>query len=447
MSNSFISCCYCLCLLLIAAQSSNVYATNYYVSEKGSDKKFNGLNPGQPLRNVQSAARLTKPGDTVFVMNGKYTNSCPACNVLDINNSGTELKYIVYINYPNHHPVMSFNGWAGISINNGASYIKVIGIEVVGNNAKINLARALVQPQSCGNKKGSFDPQYNGNAITISGAGKKHSHHIEIINNLVHDCGGGGIGAAHADYITIERNTVYNTSWYSVFGTSGIAFYQFWNYDNAKGYHNVIRSNKCYNNRSFVPWLKQCIISDGNGIIIDDFRNKQNGSKLKEYKGRTLIENNICWYNGGTGIHTFQSDHVDIINNTAYCNSQSKELNAGQILSGLGDDNRIINNIMVSDSENVINSNYYNTNLTYENNLHYNISHPNKAIVAVSSSTCISDLNPAFISPENNLNANFQLKKNSPAIHHANTMVYSNSDYNGKKRANGHTTDIGAYEN
>lgn len=433
-------------LILFFLISLKGYSTNYYVNEKNSNNRSNGLSPAKAFRNIQDAAHKTRAGDTVFVMNGNYTNACPTCNVLDIVNSGDKSRYIVFTNYPNHHPKLTFNGWAGISINSGVSYVKVSGFEVAGNNANVTLAKALVQPQSCANKNGSFDPQYNGNGITINGSGKKHAHHIIISNNIVHDCGGGGIGASHADYITISGNTVYNTSWYSVFGTSGISFYQFWNYDNAKGYHNYISGNKCYNNKSLVPWIKQCIISDGNGVIIDDFRNKQNGSKLGDYQGRTLIENNICWYNGGTGIHTFQSDHVDIVNNTAYCNSQSKELNAGQILSGLGDDNRIINNILVSDSENVINSNFHNTNLTYENNLHYNITHPDKAVIAVTSSTCINALNPAFIYPANSLRADFRISKNSPAIHHANTVVYSIDDYLGNKRAQGHTADIGAYE-
>ena len=434
-------------LVMFILMTSPGYSTNYYVSEKNSNSRSNGLSPVKAFRNLQDAARKTKPGDTVFVMNGNYTNACPACNVLDIINSGSKSKYIVFINYPNQHPKLNFNGWAGISVNSGVSYVKVIGFEVTGNNGRVTLAKALVQPQSCANKKGEFDPQYNGNGITINGSDKKHTHHIVIENNIVHDCGGGGIGASHADYITVSGNTVYNTSLFTVFGTSGIALYQFWNYDNAKGYHNFISGNKCYNNKSLVPWIKQCAITDGNGIIIDDFRNKQNGSKLGNYQGRTLIENNICWYNGGTGIHTFQSDHVDIINNTAYCNSQTKELNAGQILSGLGDDNRIINNILVSDSENVINSNFHNTNLTYENNLHYNISHPNNAEIAVTSSTCINGINPGFIYPANSLKADFRISKNSPAVHQGNTNVYSNDDYLGNKRAQGHNADMGAYEN
>lgn len=420
------------------------YAANYYVSSKNGLDLYNGRSAAKPKKTIQDAVNLTKPGDTVFVMNGVYTNECAACSVVNIIKSGNKKKYIVIRNYLGHRPQIIFNGWAGIAIRNRVSYVTVSGFEIIGNNANVTLKKALSQPGSCANPKGNYDPRYNGNGISIDGTNGKYPHHIIISNNVVRDCGGGGIGASHADYITVEENLVYNTSWYTVFGTSGIAFYQFWNSDNLGGYHNFIRRNKCFNNFSYVPWLKTCTFNDGNGIIVDDFRQRQNGSKLGEYRGRTLIENNICWYNGGTGIHTFQSDHVDIINNTAYCNSQTQGLKAGQILSGLGTDIRIINNIMVADAMVPVNSNYLNGSIIYENNLHYNITNPNNAIINITSSTCINQ-NPTFVSPLKSLNANFKLKPGSPAIGHGNKSFFSKYDFDGRTRPVTDTPDIGAY--
>lgn len=425
---------------------SLLFGKNYFVNAKTGNDRNNGYSVNQPKKSIQAAANLTTPGDTVFVMNGVYKNECSSCNVLNIPKSGKSAKYIVYTSYRDHKPLIQFNGWAGISVNNGISYIKINGFEVQGNNANITLAQALKQPQSCINKKGSFEPKYNGNGIVIESNKKKRSHHIIISNNKVHDCGGGGIGASQCDYITIEDNVVYSNSLYSLFGTSGIALYQFWNYDKAKGYHNVIRRNKCYNNRSLVPWIKMCKIYDGNGIIVDDFKNKQNGSKLGEYKGRTLIENNICWYNGGTGIHTFQSSHVDIINNTAYCNSRSPEFNPGQILAGVSNDVKIVNNVLVADLASVINSNYQNTNLTYENNLHYNITHPLSAIVNISSASCINGSDPDFKSAENSLNADFGIATGSPCANRGNSHIYSKTDFTNRSRKVFGPPCIGAYE-
>ncbi|MXV15788.1 right-handed parallel beta-helix repeat-containing protein [Hufsiella ginkgonis] len=429
------------CLLSIV--SCHVSATNYYVSP-GGNPRFNGRSPSRPKNLIQDAANLTRPGDTVFVMAGTYRNSCPSCNVIEVVKGGTKDKYIVFTNYRGHHPVIAFNGWGGFSVRNNVSYIKISGFEIIGNNANVTLAAALRQPKGCINKKGSYDPAYNGNGIAIDGRSGKHPHHIIISNNTVHDCGGGGISASQADYITFEDNIVYNTGLYTLFGASAISFYQFWNYDRAAGYRNVIRRNKCFNNRSYVPWFVNCEITDGNGIIIDDFRNKQNGSRLGSYKGRTLIENNVCWFNGGTGIHSFQSDHVDIINNTAYCNSQSEELTAGQILAGASGDIRIVNNILVADGSNNYNTNYANTQLTYLNNLHFNVTAPGRIKAAISNASCIVGLDPGFISPRKSLDADFNLSPHSPAINRGNRGLYSKGDFNHRSRTV--PNDIGAFE-
>ncbi len=434
-----------LILFSLLTYGIDSFATNYYVSSKNGNDKYDGVSPRVPKKTIQSAANLTKPGDTVFVMNGTYSNECPSCNVVEVLNSGTSNNYIIYKNYPNHHPVIKFNGWAGISIIN-TSYIKIFGFEVHGESQSISLKAALNQEKSCRNKSGDYEPVYNGNGIAISGKNGGHPHHIVVEQNIVHNCGGGGISAAQADYVTFQDNLVYDNSWYTLFGSSGISFYQFWNYDYKEDYHNFIRRNKCFNNRSYVPWVKLCEITDGNGIIIDDFKNKQNGSKSGAYKGRTLVENNVCWYNGGTGIHTFQSAHVDIMNNTAYCNSQSMELNAGQILAGLSDDIKIVNNILVSDHQNIINSNYSNTNITYLNNLHYNITNPGLSRAVLSNSSCISGLDPMFVKPGKNIKANFNLSGNSPAINRANKELYSKGDFNFFARPIDKQSDIGAFE-
>ncbi|RZK68775.1 MAG: right-handed parallel beta-helix repeat-containing protein [Pedobacter sp.] len=399
--------------LAIFLLSVKTYSRNYYVSAQTGDTNAIGLSIKQPKRTIQEAADLTRPGDTVFVMNGTYTNSCPTCNVVNITRSGSRSKPIVITNYPNHAPLISFNGWAGISIENAVSYVKVSGFKVRGNNSNVNAREAAAQ--GCKKEDDAYDPIFNGNGIAIVGRNGKYPHHIEISRNMVYDCGGGGISAYRADYIIFEDNFVFINSWYTVFGTSGISFYQFWNSDKKGGYHNIIRGNKCFNNRNYVRWKTNCRISDGNGIIVDDFRHEQNNSKLGRYKGKTLIENNVCWYNGGTGIHTFKSDYIDILNNTAYCNSQSPELNVGQILASMSGNINIVNNILVSDSLKVINSNYENNDIAYYNNLHYNITFPYLTASALNNASCINHLNPLFVKPYKGADADFSLQEDSPA--------------------------------
>ncbi|WP_157816078.1 choice-of-anchor Q domain-containing protein [Spirosoma pollinicola] len=417
------------------------WGTKYYVNPVGST--FNdGLSASKPKKDFQSIANSTVAGDTVFFMNGNYSNSCAQCDVLEIKSSGKAGAYIVFMNYPGHHPKIKFNGWQGIAIVNGASYIKIIGFEIEGNSKNVTISEALTQPGTCNNLSNpSIDPRFNGNGIGVKTNNNQYSHHLVFSGNIVHECGGGGIGINQSDYITIEDNVVYNNCWYSIYGTSGISLYQSWNLDTFSGYKNIIRRNKCFNNINFIPVPSfGCVIQDGNGIIIDDSRNTQNQSNLGAYKGKTLIENNIVWYNGGSGIHTFLSENIDIINNTAYLNNQSPAINCGQILANSSNNINILNNILYAPTGKMINNSYNSKNIQYYNNLHYNGS-----IAILNNLSCINK-DPLFIRAIKSLNANFHTYGSSSTIDAGTTLLYSQSDIELVKRPIGKLPDIGAYE-
>lgn len=194
-------------------------------------------------------------------------------------------------------------------------------------------------------------------------------------------------------------------------------------------------------NRLYVPWIGPCEIFDGNGIIIDDSRNTQNQSDLDPYYGRTLIENNLVYKNGGSGIHTYLSDYVDIINNTAYQNQQTPTLNEGEIFANESGNIRIENNIMVASIGKKITMNYKNENCIYRNNLYFGGTDPKP----FGEASIIAD--PLFV----NLSADttqldFRLKAGSPAINAANAELISTTDFTRLKRPQGAQADIGAYE-
>ncbi|NJK87032.1 MAG: DUF1565 domain-containing protein [Bacteroidales bacterium] len=67
------------------------------------------------------------------------------------------------------------------------------------------------------------------------------------------------------------------------------------------------------------------IPTDGNGIILDDFHCSQSWDIGQtggvNYPHASLIENNLCYNNGGRGIHIFNSDNATIRNNTCYYNN------------------------------------------------------------------------------------------------------------------------------
>ena len=346
--------------------STQATPKTYYVSGEGNDKN-SGLSTSSAFRTIQKAADLTNPGDTVLIMNGVYTNLPKAQSAVSIKRSGTANAWIRYKAYPGHFPKIQHNAWNGILISSGASYIEINGLEVIGNNANITLDYALSQ------KTNRSNPLTSGNCINMDGRANGHVHHIRILNNKVHDCGGGGIGALQSDYVKVDNNTVFNNGWYGVYGCSGISMGSNWNSDTNRGYKMFVTNNKVYNNRMYIPWIAVGKITDGNGIIIDTSRNDQNPN-LDAYGGRTLIQNNLTFNNGGSGIHTFLSEHVDIVNNTAVLNNQSPEIKDGQIFGNVSSDVRILRNILYAYPDKNINGDNKNKNVIYDYNIYINSS-------------------------------------------------------------------------
>ncbi|MFY7964123.1 MAG: hypothetical protein ACOVO1_04445, partial [Chitinophagaceae bacterium] len=292
-----------LLALLVASAS---FATNYYVSSEYGKASNDGLSTLTAKNDIQETGLLTKPGDTVFVMNGVYTKSNYNDNIVNIYNSGTPNNWIVYTNYPNHSPIIKSQNISAIEIQ-GADYIEISGFEVIGNADSISLSYAISQQNIINN------PLTRGYGIGCrrqSSNPLNYSHHITIKNCKVYKCPGCGIYSSRGDYIKIQNNIVAYCSWYSPLSNSGIALYQQWNSDSSKEIKNFIVGNICYGNKNDIPFYTLGTIVDGNGIIIDDFRNTQNGSTLGKYLGKTYVGNNLVYNNGGRGIQCFLSDNV-----------------------------------------------------------------------------------------------------------------------------------------
>lgn len=428
-------------ILLVLSAHSWCWANNYFVSPQGNNRNA-GRSSNMSKQTIQAAADLTAPGDTVFVMNGVYTNDCPTCAIAQLTRSGTSSAYIVYMNYPGHRPKLHFTGLHGFHILNGASYIRITGFEIEGHSTALTLTEALNQPGGCNDPNQSRpDPRFNGNGISVDGRTGGHPHHLVFTQNYIHHCGGAAIGVNQADYLTIEDNIVYNNCWYSIYATSGITLYQLWNFDKQAGYHNIIRRNLCFNNRQEVPWAAgNCQITDGNGIIIDDNQNQQNNSTIGPYTGRTLIENNIVWHNGGAGILIFMSNHVDVVHNTTYCNNQSDAIDVGQILANHSVDIRIVNNILVSLPGKKINTSIENQMIEYGSNLHFG-----GGDADFFNSTCLV-AEPQFQNAGSQLTSDFRLSAGSPAINAGSLQLTALFDFSRTTRPVDHVPDIGAYE-
>jgi len=346
--------------------ASTAGATTYYVATGPTASDANdGLSAGRAFATPQHAADLVNAGDTVLLMSGAYTNASPDGNVIDIHRSGTPQAWIQFKAAPNQHPIIRSTGWAHILVHKGACYIRIEGLDIYGHADDITLAEA---------QKHEHEGGYaytNSNGITVDGRqdGAHQPHHVEIVGNIIRKCPGGGVSICHADYLTITDNTVFDNSWWSLYDTSGISIWQAWNADNAPGYHNIVVRNQCFGNRNYIPDIGSKTITDGNGIILDDCKNTQGGSQQGGYSGRTLIANNLCYGNGGSGIHVFMSEHADVLNNTCVDNNRTPEIHDGQCFPNSGNDLVFLNNILVGPEAKPIDSNWNNGKITWDYNL------------------------------------------------------------------------------
>jgi len=427
----------CMLLVLALLAATQVFSNVYYVSLSGDNSS--GMTPAKAFTDLQKAADKVAPGDTVYVMNGTYTNSLWASFVVQISAKGTPDKWITFRNYPGHQPVIRLTAnWAGISMT-GASYIIIDGFTVIGNNDNVTLAEAQKQ------RYNPDDPLTSAAGISAQnsfGSPVQHSSHIIIRNCNVSKCGGAGIGASHSDYITIENNTVSECAWYSPYDGSAISLYQLWNSDNSTATKNYILRNTCYKNRNYIPFYIVDSITDGNGIIVDDSRNTQNGSTLGAYPGTTYIANNLLFNNGGHGINLFKSDNVTIVNNVSYQNCQSPEIPGSDLSCIYSGNIKYFNNISSPRPGLPPLGAYVSTNIVADRNIW-----ATNSGIANPYGTNTKTGDPLFVKPSLDPSvADFHLKPGSMAIDAGTIVNAPTVDRDNNKRIPLDSNDIGAYQ-
>ncbi len=446
-------------IILFCVANVIAKADVWYVTDNGNDNN-NGKSASSSFRTLQKASDLAAPGDVVLIGDGDYTdrNQKEGSSVLFITKSGKPGAWITYKAMPNSTPVIKPVGWHGIQIS--ASYIVIDGLTVMGNNDSIVLLDALNDA-----KNKSPNAFYNTNGISIEGRNIDNKpHHIIIRNTTVGKCAGGGISALEADYVTIEDCNVFGNAWFMRYGGSGITTLNNWAFDDAPGYHIIIQRNMVWDNKTLVPWERINKLSDGNGILLDVTDLKRNGAtnpnadavisesqqeenkkstvaakkQRPEWKGRALIANNVSAYNGGSGIHTFRTKYVDIINNTTYWNGQI--VGYQELFPNNSEDITILNNIIVPRPGGKVTSNNKNTNIKWD----YNI-YPDSQQVFVGKNDIVG--NPLFKNIKLDLReSDFRLSKKSPAINSGTDELAQPTDILNKKRPKGKKRDRGAFE-
>jgi parallel beta-helix repeat protein len=245
--------------------------------------------------------------------------------------------------------------------------VLIDGFEVVGQDASITPAE--------GEKNNGSQGWLNESCILVDGVGYTGfhppvPHDVVIRNNVVHDCSGSGIAEQGGDSITIAYNRIYDNSWWTVYGTSGLNIFHQLDTAGAHtvdGYKNFLVGNVVYGNHLNLPWIgaNPPAITDGNGIIIDSNKHQDGGGPA--YRGKTYIANNIVYGNGGRGVHVYESRNVDIVNNTTYNNmlSKSKYITCGEVDAVSDESVRAYNNIGVNLNGKQVDCTYDNVDVSY----------------------------------------------------------------------------------
>jgi len=426
-----------------ANYATPIAAVTYYVSGSGNDSN-DGLTQATAFLTLQHAANLTQPGDTVYAMNGTYTNSCAGCDVLDISIPGTPSAWITYAALPGQTPVISFNGWEGILFGSTAAYIQVSGFTVIGNNYNVTQAEALAQSYT------NPDPKFNGNCIASDGRAGTPTvkpNHLKILNNTIYACGGGGIGTAQSDYVTISGNTIYDSAWYSIYGSSAISTWENWNADTTTGYKMFITGNRLFGNANLVPTLGSTVATDGEGIIIDSTRNNAyNTDGLDPYIGRTYIANNVIYTNGSAAIEVFESNHVDVVNNSSYQDVYIPAVTGrGEMNVNQATDVNIFNNIFSSTAaQNPVTVCCNSTQIDLDYNIYFGGT--NSSGTATGPHDLFTD--PLYIDPadSNRQIVNLAVSPNSPAVGSGTPNLAPATDFAGNPRPGSKGFDRGAYQ-
>ncbi|MBE0572774.1 MAG: right-handed parallel beta-helix repeat-containing protein [Ignavibacteriaceae bacterium] len=407
-------------IALIINLSFNVYSTNYYVSESGSNSN-NGLTPPTAFATLQYAADMISAEDSVLVLEGTYVG-------FDIRINASQTSPIVFKAIENNVVIDQPNSETpdGINIEN-ASWIVIDGFEI------------LDQPRA--------------------GIRAAVSDFITIKNNYCHNNYRWGIFTGFTDDILIENNSCSFSE-----DEHGI-------YVSNSSDRPIIRNNHSFNNNGCGIHMNGDISMGGDGIIsnavvegniIHD--NGYGGGSAINMDGvqNSEIFNNLVYNNHATGIAMYQIDGGDASKNNKVYNNTIIQPSDGRwniLVTDGSTGNTLYNNILIShhsfrgsisiDAASI-------TGFTSDYNILVNrLSNDdgNSNMTLSQWQSLGYDLHSMIADPENQIfvdhtNSNFHLLQNAQAVDAGTNLVLPtvSEDLDYVSRPQGTGFDIGAYE-
>jgi hypothetical protein len=317
---------------------------NFYVATDGDDgndgttqTSDGGHGPWLTIQQADSSPR--QAGDCINVEPGTYANGA---RISRGGNLASATGYVVYrcTELDACKVTDSSYGFSIVSTGDGPNYVVFDGFELAASS-EVTYGQGIYV----------WDGNENGSAAPPS------SHHIWVLNNIIHDFGQSGVQMNDGEYFYVIHNATYDNANVTCDAQgSGISFVvekAFAGYtSNATDaqyapFHNVVSWNVSYANI-----LTQCgnatnqYDTDGNGIIMDTFDNQ--GSTNVLYPYQSLVAFNLTYGNGAKGIQVFRTSYVTVANNTSYDNNLDPFNNGtarGEINQAGGHGNTYINNI------------------------------------------------------------------------------------------------------
>ncbi len=413
----------------------------FFVSPFGSDA--NSGMQDRPFATIGAVfRRITDlgPGDVIMVTPGTYNE---AVNVTAGGDTTAYLRIVSQV--PRAAKIRSPSG-SYSAINIQKSFVAIDGFDVQGAGSGHGIEATFLD----GNTRN------NG------------PHHIDIFNNLCHGNAGSGISLSYGDFYRIDNNVCFGNCATNPYQGSGISVYAARAVPSTESLRIMVTRNTCYGNTA-LTLPNDAPHSDGNGIIIDDMRNTQKPTPAGAYPFATLVENNVCYGNGGKGIHVYFSDNVTVRNNTCCFNNRDPKNPAswrGELSNVNANQITWVNNIGVAGRDsNPANAGILdacstgpaNQNVVWRRNLTFNgqagqasitQSPKNASLSAAAPYRNLLGVNPQFVRAlVNDANPDFRLKSTSPCRDAGTADAgLALSDRLGNRRVVGKAPDIGAFE-
>ena len=348
-------------------------------------------------------------------MEGSYTGTEGATAVANFLHPGFPSAWITLKNYPGHHPTILAHGKDGVKMAMGNDstakespllcYIEVRGLHIRGNADQAE----KLYPKELGTSTKNTEAK----GVNLCGANgpTRMYHHFRFANNVVEFCGSYGIFTHTVDYLVVENNILRN----NCFATSdlcsaGLGVMMYADFDKVDNVTKIlVRNNQSYGNICKSRPTKY----NGDGLLFD--ANCEDYIFPDFYLGRTLIQNNLVYGNGGGGIQNWGCHRLDIVNNTIYHNGTT--LKWGNIGLDFCKDVRLINNIVVALPDTPLDRWFVHqadrkvADITRKNNLYFGGFAPN----IPGEGDVVAD--PQFVNPSlDPAVADFRLKTGSPAL-------------------------------